>query len=222
MGYDKEEKYEKFSGIVVELSKNYQEIVFLLKNIEEIEDLKIYISYKKKFFDLLSILFSSVYYNEIEENGNALSLLYEGQKQFSDFQKLSKLQKNESIDKQVKWIDRFIKKYIDKFEQQNKLVYHQKIPNEKPKLISEKTIGKPLEFKFPNASSIWTCEFYDSLNFPKYIKNENSNDEQIDDGIVFEDEEKSKEKKIKKKKETKSETPKRGDNIGGCGFCVIV
>eukprot|EP01080_Neovahlkampfia_damariscottae_P008437 gene8437-263_t len=223
IGYEKEENFEKFSGIVVELSNNYQEIITLLKNIDGIKELNVHVSYKKKYFDLLSILFSGICYNETQENGNALSLLYEGKKQFDDFQKLSKLQENDNIQKQVKWLDRFIKKYIDKFEQQNKLVFHDKIPDNQPSLMSCKTIGKPMQFEFPKANSAWKSDFYEYLNFPKYVPEDNEKFAEESDFNSVNEEKSSSKESIKKedKQESKIEKSKENDGIGGCGLCII-
>jgi membrane-associated HD superfamily phosphohydrolase len=188
----------------------------MLKSSEILMDLKIFVTYKKRYYDLLGLVFSGICYNEKDENGNALAYLNEAKKQFEDFKKLSKIQKKEAIEKQVEWIEKFIKKNFDKFEQQNKLVYHDKIPDVLPGLISERNVGQVHPFQYPNASSKWTFEIYDSLNLPNYKMENEKIESEHQEEITSSD---ANEKLIKK--ETKKSEDST-DGIGGCGICEIL
>jgi hypothetical protein len=163
------------------------------------------------------LVFSGICYNEKDENGNALAYLSEAKKQFEDFKKLSKIQKKDSIEKQVEWLEKFIKRNFDKFEQQNKLVYHDKIPDVLPGLIPERNVGQVNPFQFPNASSKWTFEIYDSLNLLNY-----KIEERIETEYQEENTSSDANEKLIKKEEKKSEEGTSSDGIGGCGICEIL
>jgi hypothetical protein len=73
---EQEEKFESMARVMRDSAKNYESLWSTFNSrFQNMKDFTLYLKYKAVSCDILSVLFSAVYYNKTDENGNGLALL---------------------------------------------------------------------------------------------------------------------------------------------------
>jgi hypothetical protein len=164
---EQEEKFESMARVMRDSAKNYESLWSTFNSrFQNMKDFTLYLKYKAVSCDILSVLFSAVYYNKTDENGNGLALLDFCTKQMPRlkevYEQYSKKCKTVSIHNS--WIVEKLEYYQGKFKKQNDLVYHQKVPDILPEILSEKPFGKIKQFTMVPVSKEWTREVYEKYS----------------------------------------------------------
>lgn len=162
MCLENDEKHESMAKVMRDAWSKYDAMA---KDVEMFPDLSLFVQFKRDWCEMLSILFSSIYYNKKDENGNCLALLAYLKKQSIRLKESSL--KYKKVSEEMKWFNEKLEYYTIKYQKQNDLVYHHKIPDQLPDILSAKKFGKIKPFSMVPISSDWTSDVYNKFNCEK-------------------------------------------------------
>ncbi|KAL9655104.1 hypothetical protein ABK040_008885 [Willaertia magna] len=226
--------------------KKYIKSIRFIKNEKECK-VKAYLLFKIKYYDVMSHMYSAIYYNKKDENGMAIRLVDEALKKFESITKILvkellkyvfESQEKELIEKQVSFLNSELKRYQEKYAKENSFVYHQTVPESVPELLVSKDILKIQSFAFPephegwrNPNTVYKKFELKPLVLKKSVQKQKhdevniiENNSNVDDNNSndfendFDNVDGSLENQRKKRKTQQS----TAENIGGTSLCIIL
>lgn len=229
MCYEKDDKHERMAQVARDAMKNYQKIASLIKSIDVLNSFKCYVNYKASYCEMLSLLFSGIFYNKSDENGKAIAMVKHCKSKIDEHKKVTKCYLAELTDKkdveyQLEWLTATIDRYLSKFNKENDLVYHQKVPDQVPEPCDEKAFGKIEKFQLMPVSEEWKKEIFDGFKFnDSFLPSNSSTLGSSDNSSKLIQPNSSGETDEKTEGKTDGEGVKtKEDDIGGCSLCVLL
>lgn len=219
MCYEKDDKHERMAQVSRDAMNNYQKIASMIKSMDLLNSFKCFINYKASHCEMISFLFSAIFYNKTDENGKAIAMMKHCKSKYDEHKKVAKtylaeITEKKDVEYQLEWLSASIDRYLSKFNKDNDLVYHQKVPDQVPEPCKEKSFGKIEKFQLPPVSDDWKKEKFEEFKLSDSVLSSNNSSSEEKSKLIQPNGE-------GEEKDTKEEKEKKEDDIGGCSLCTL-